>query len=221
MTKVLVTERNLQDIASAIRSKNGSNDSYRPGDMAAAIRAIPTGGTLVSKTITQNGSYDAEDDNADGYSDVTVNVTPTLQAKIATQNGTVTPDSGYDGLSQVAVNVQGGGDVDIEVLTLTKTSIVSSILGSAVRIGNVVFFSGRFNISSQASGWRQMASLPSGIVPVVEEGQQNVGFMAGHGGSVAVRDGNINTNGEILIYTESSDSYLYANFMFVIDEQGE
>ena len=41
MTKVLVTEGNLQDIASAIRSKNGSNDSYRPGDMAAAIRPFP------------------------------------------------------------------------------------------------------------------------------------------------------------------------------------
>ena len=30
--------------------------------------------TLITKTITQNGTYDAEDDNADGYSSVTVNV---------------------------------------------------------------------------------------------------------------------------------------------------
>lgn len=31
-------------------------------------------GTLVSKTITLNGTYDPDDDNADGYSSVTVNV---------------------------------------------------------------------------------------------------------------------------------------------------
>jgi hypothetical protein len=30
--------------------------------------------TLITKTITANGTYDAEDDNADGYSSVTVNV---------------------------------------------------------------------------------------------------------------------------------------------------
>ena len=32
------------------------------------------GGTLVEKTITENGTYNAADDNANGYSSVTVNV---------------------------------------------------------------------------------------------------------------------------------------------------
>ena len=124
MTKVLVTERNLQDIASAIRSKNGSNDSYRPGDMAAAILAIPTGSvpTLVSKTITQNGSYDAEDDNSDGYSDVTVNVSNSYSAEdegkvvssgaLVAQTGlSVTENGTYDTTEndEVVVNVSGGG----------------------------------------------------------------------------------------------------------------
>lgn len=38
---------------------------------------VPGGGggaTLITKSITANGTYDAEDDNADGYSSVTVNV---------------------------------------------------------------------------------------------------------------------------------------------------
>lgn len=32
------------------------------------------GGTLITKSITENGTYSAQDDNADGYSQVTVNV---------------------------------------------------------------------------------------------------------------------------------------------------
>lgn len=94
-----------------------------------------SGVVLTTKTITANGTYSAEDDSADGYSSVTVNVpgiTPTGTVNI-TENGTtdvtnyasasvnvqpdlqaksvtpsessqvVTPDSGYDGLSQVTV----------------------------------------------------------------------------------------------------------------------
>ena len=62
--------------------------------------------TLITKTITANGTYLAEDDDADGYSSVTVSVTPNLQSKSATpttSSQTVSPDSGYDGLSSVTV----------------------------------------------------------------------------------------------------------------------
>ncbi|MBP5593519.1 MAG: hypothetical protein J6X75_05085 [Clostridia bacterium] len=63
---------------------------------------------LGTKTITANDTYLASDDGLDGYSEVTVNVpapAPNLQSKIARQNGTVTADSGYDGLSSVDVGV--------------------------------------------------------------------------------------------------------------------
>ena len=45
-------------------------------DLATLIGLIQTGGgsTLVQKNITLNGTYDPDDDNADGYSEVTVNV---------------------------------------------------------------------------------------------------------------------------------------------------
>ena len=43
MTKVLVIEAYLEDVADAIRQKSGSADTLRPGNMAAAIAAIDTG----------------------------------------------------------------------------------------------------------------------------------------------------------------------------------
>ena len=49
--------------------------SQTVSNLATAIESIPSGGgTLITKTITQNGTYNASDDNADGYSQVTVNV---------------------------------------------------------------------------------------------------------------------------------------------------
>lgn len=106
MSKVLVTESYLGNIADAIRLKNGASTTYRPGDMAAAIEALDTSGIhpTGTKNITQNGTHDVTE-----YASANVNVQPTLQSKTVTQNGTVTPDQGYDGLSSVVVNVSGGG----------------------------------------------------------------------------------------------------------------
>ena len=42
--KKLYEEAAVQAIADAIREKNGSSDTYKPGEMASAILAIPTGG---------------------------------------------------------------------------------------------------------------------------------------------------------------------------------
>lgn len=78
MSNVLVQESSLQDIANAIRSKNGSQNTYTPAQMAAAIRAISGGGNaaLGERTITLNGTFSASSDNLDGYDVVTTNVHP-------------------------------------------------------------------------------------------------------------------------------------------------
>ena len=55
MSKAIITESLLTDIADAIRSKLGGSDTYTPAEMAAAIRQIVS--TLVAKTIMQNGTY--------------------------------------------------------------------------------------------------------------------------------------------------------------------
>ena len=60
MGKVLVNETSLQGIANSIRGKNGTETTYKPSEMAAAIDAIETGGNsnddatrLVIGTITE------------------------------------------------------------------------------------------------------------------------------------------------------------------------
>lgn len=143
MAKVLVTDTYLSNIADAIREKNGGSATYTPGQMAGAIAALPDVPVLVAKTITANGEYDPEDDNADGYSGVTVAVPssqPNLQSKTATQNGTVLPDAGYDGLSSVVVNVAGSGLEAIEPLERmhTKSRIQSGVWYGSANDGNNV-----------------------------------------------------------------------------------
>lgn len=70
-----------QNIASAYTACNNKGatmpQTQNSSNLAATITSIPTGGgTLIPKTITENGTYAAEDDNADGYSEVTVNIQP-------------------------------------------------------------------------------------------------------------------------------------------------
>lgn len=73
-------------LKTAINSKNDSShqiDDETLEDYAGFVDNISTGGsaTLITKTITENGTYDASDDSADGYSEVTVNVQPLQEAE--------------------------------------------------------------------------------------------------------------------------------------------
>lgn len=46
MSKVMVNESSLTAIGEAIRGKNGTTNTYKPSEMAAAISSIPAGGNL-------------------------------------------------------------------------------------------------------------------------------------------------------------------------------
>ena len=94
-TKSSATPMNVNAGTVSVSNKNMSIDS--------------TSANLGSKTITTNGTYDAEDDDLDGYSEVVVNVSggsPDLGTKTVTANGTYTASTdSLDGYSSVTVNV--------------------------------------------------------------------------------------------------------------------
>lgn len=55
-------------------------------EMEKLIKALG-GSVLIEKTITQNGVYNAIDDNADGYSKVTVTIPKSIGAPTAITSG--------------------------------------------------------------------------------------------------------------------------------------
>lgn len=63
-----------------------NNRTYNVSPFATATTAIPEP-VLIAKQIAENGTYSAEDDNADGYSEVTVDV----PAAIPIDEGSQTP----------------------------------------------------------------------------------------------------------------------------------
>lgn len=65
MSKVIITEQYLTDIANAIRSHLNVENTFKPSQMSAAIRSIPK--TMYSSgfvTITQGGDADTVQDGA-------------------------------------------------------------------------------------------------------------------------------------------------------------
>ena len=95
----------LTGVADAIREVKGTSEEINPQDFDAEIRSCVS--TLGTKTIVENGDYDAVDDGLDGYSSVRVEVPEsTLITKTITANGNYPAiDDGADGYSQVTVAV--------------------------------------------------------------------------------------------------------------------
>lgn len=79
----------------------------RSGNLKASWRPSSQAAVFIEKTIVTNGVYDPQQENADGYSMVTVS-TPVadLGTKTITENGTyLASEDSKDGYSEVTVNV--------------------------------------------------------------------------------------------------------------------
>lgn len=83
--------------------------------------------TLGSKTVTEGGTYNPEDDGLDGYSSFVVDIpsAPVFVAKSITQNGTYNAsDDDADGYSEVTVNVQTNSKLT-KIMTQGQVSTTS------------------------------------------------------------------------------------------------
>lgn len=186
MSKVLVTESYLAQIANAIRAKLGVATTYKPSQMPAAITSIPTGTTPTGTVnITQNGTTDvtqyasanvqvpnsyAAGDEGKVVSNGAL-VAQTAHAEV-TQNGTI--DTTLN--NSVTVNVSGGGGT----LSWRDTFSVNWDFSNPVNTrGNTTYSAG--STTGQVftiDGWH----IYGGIVELVTGGLKLTRYSAGSAG---------------------------------------
>ena len=95
MGKVLVTDTYLNDIADAIRNKNGKSTQYYPAQMASAINGISTGITPYNIKIIQNTGQTIRLEYDGGESkSVTGDFQPGYSPRII--SGEVVPDADFE-----------------------------------------------------------------------------------------------------------------------------
>ena len=98
-TTVYTNNQYYQNIAAAIRRKNGETTSYKPSEMAPAIDLLNvSGGSISVDTITSTPSSSTQTFTPStgyvGFNPVTVNAVPTDTNNTFTTNGTKTPAAG-------------------------------------------------------------------------------------------------------------------------------
>lgn len=156
------------------------------------LELLTTGTIHVPKTITANGTYDPADDNADGYSEVTVNVptggTPRTSSDLTVSGATVTAPAGTyataasksvaSGTVTAPASISGTAatvSTGTNTLTLTKTVSVTPSVTTAGYVSSGT--AGNSSVSLTASVTTQAAQTiyPSSTDQTISSGRYLTG----------------------------------------------
>ena len=133
MAKVVITKSKLDNLATVVSEKAGVTVPLTIDQMSAAVQGIETGG---------GGS------------------TPVLQSKTATpteSQQTITPDTGYDGLSQVIVN-----PISVSTLSATANGTYTPSVGSYYSSVEVAVGDSDINLQSKTV---TPSTIPVSVTP--------------------------------------------------------
>ena len=191
MSDAIIDESNLTGIANAIRSKNGSANTYTPAGMIDAINALTTSTpNLQAKTVTPTGSQQVVTPSSGyvGLSKVTVAAAALTQKSVTptTTLRTVTPGSGYYGLSQVVVGaIPSQYIVPSGTVTITSNGIedVTDFETAVINVPNqstgtiTITDNGDYNVSSYANAYVNVSGggvTPTGTITITSNGIKDV-----------------------------------------------
>ena len=208
MATRVIDDTKLNNIAVAIQAKD-SGGQMTVDEMPTRIANIPSGGTLIQKTITQNGVYNASSDNADGYDVVTVDVP---------EKNTL--DDYFANTLEVA-DISSATSIIIDFFR-NKSSLINVIMPNVTSIGNNAFY---------ACSKLALTSLPSGVTSIGNnafQGCTNLALTVLPDGITSIGDGTFNNCTSIpyldfsnftQIPTVSSNSFINTSFPFYFRDQ--
>lgn len=121
------------EIAGNSAFKLDTKGAYMEDDITISTDIEPE---LGEKTITENGTYYAFEDNLDGYDEVSVNIPKIVESKNITQNGIYEAPEGVDGYSPITVNVPNTYDQSEIGKVVTDTTTLTSQTSTTIRSNN-------------------------------------------------------------------------------------
>ena len=127
MAKGIIDTDILSDIAESIREKLGVDTTFKPSDMAEAIRGIITPSGTKEISITENGTFRKGVTTAK-TAKITVNVEKAIEPLSVTENGVYEVPEGVDGYSPITVSV----DNEIIGFSFDDIADTSRVIGDPI-----------------------------------------------------------------------------------------